>query len=253
MESHRDLIVEQFTQQAVPFASAPSIRDEEALKLLVDASGTCPDDTVLDVACGPGLVVCAFARVVRHATGIDVTPAMLDTARAHAAAEGVTNVTWRSGDVTALPFGDGEFSVVCSRFAFHHFQDPAAVLRDMIRVCRPGGHVVVQDLVPDPAKADRLNAMEKLRDPSHTRALPLGELVALFAAAGLAPSITPTRLKSDVEGMLSRSFPEPGGADAVRRIFEETLADDGLGLGARRVGDQIRFAYPVAILVARRP
>src|SRR5262249_27254043 len=42
--------------------------------LIVEASGAGPDDTVLDVACGPGLVVAAFARVVRHATGIDITP-----------------------------------------------------------------------------------------------------------------------------------------------------------------------------------
>jgi SAM-dependent methyltransferase len=251
--SHRDLIVEQFTRQAVPFSTAPAIRDGDALRLLVETAGAGSDDTVLDVACGPGLVVCAFARAVRHATGIDVTPAMLDRARAHAAEEGVANVTWRAGDVTALPFADGEFSLVVSRFAFHHFPDPAAVLREMVRVCRRGGKVVVADMTPDPAKAAMLDRMEKLRDPSHTRALPLAELAALFADAGLeAPTVTPTRLKSDVEGMLSRSFPGPGGADAVRRLFEETLADDGLGLGARRVGDSIRFAYPVAILVARR-
>jgi SAM-dependent methyltransferase len=252
--SHRDLIVEQFTRQAVPFSTAPAIRDADALNLLVETSGAGPDDAVLDVACGPGLVVCAFARTVRHATGIDVTPAMLDRARAHAAEEGVANVTWRAGDVTALPFADGEFSLVVSRFAFHHFPDPGAVLREMARVCRPGGKVVVADVTPDPAKAERFNLMEKLRDPSHTRALPPAELAALFVEAGLpAPAVTPTRLASDVEGMLSRSFPAPGGADAVRRLFEETLAGDGLGLDARRVGDAIRFAYPVAILVSRRP
>lgn len=254
MSSHRDLIVEQFTRQAVPFSTAPAIRDAEALRLLVETSGAGPDDTVLDVACGPGLVVSAFARVVRHATGVDLTPAMLDRARAHAAEVGVANVAWRSGDVTALPFADGAFSLVVSRFAFHHFPDPAAVLREMVRVCRPGGRIVVQDVTPDPAKAERFNLMERLRDPSHTRALPLGELAGLFVAAGLpAPAVTPTRLKSDVDGMLSRSFPDPGGAEAVRRLFDDTLADDGLGLGARRVGDAIRFACPVAILVARRP
>src|SRR5204862_28111 len=80
--AHRDLIVEQFTKQAVPFSTAPGIRDEEALRLLVEFAGAAPEDTVLDVACGPGLVVCAFAAVVRHATGIDVTPAMIERGRA---------------------------------------------------------------------------------------------------------------------------------------------------------------------------
>jgi ubiquinone/menaquinone biosynthesis C-methylase UbiE len=90
---------------------------------------------VLDVACGPGLVVAAFARVARHATGIDVTPAML--ARAREVCAGLDNVTLEQGDVTRLPYGDGAFSIVVSRFAFHHFPDPRAVLAEMRRVCRP--------------------------------------------------------------------------------------------------------------------
>jgi len=60
--SHRDAILDQFTRQAVPFSTAPGIKDEEALRLVVEAAGAGPDDSSLDVACGPGLLVCAFAR-----------------------------------------------------------------------------------------------------------------------------------------------------------------------------------------------
>src|SRR5262245_25962046 len=60
--SHRDLILDQFTRQATPFSTARTIASEEALRMLVTACGAGPDDTVLDVACGGGLVVCAFAR-----------------------------------------------------------------------------------------------------------------------------------------------------------------------------------------------
>jgi SAM-dependent methyltransferase len=254
--SHRDLIVEQFTLQAVPFSTAPAIRDDEALRQLVEAAGAGPADTVLDVACGPGLVTAAFARVVRHATGIDVTPAMIERAEAIAAERGVSNVSWRVGDVQPLPFPDASFSLVVSRFAFHHFPDPGGTLAEMRRVCAPGGRVVVCDLVasPDAAKAATFNLMAKLVDPSHVRALGLAELVALFPAAGLpSPSVTPTRVRADVEGMLARAFPLPGDADRVRRLFADTLAGDGMGLGAERHGDTIRFAYPAAILVAVRP
>ena len=90
--THRDQILEQFTRQAVPFSTAPGIKDERALTLLVEASGAGPDDTVLDVACGPGLVVAAFARVARHATGIDVTPAML--ARGREVTSGLSGCTY---------------------------------------------------------------------------------------------------------------------------------------------------------------
>jgi 2-polyprenyl-3-methyl-5-hydroxy-6-metoxy-1,4-benzoquinol methylase len=70
-EQHRSLILDQFTRQATPFSTAKTIADEAALRLLLDFSGARSTDKVLDVACGGGLVVCAFAPAVAHATGID--------------------------------------------------------------------------------------------------------------------------------------------------------------------------------------
>src|SRR5262249_53292248 len=97
--NHQDLILDQFTRQATVFSTAPSITDERALEMIVEAAGPGPEDAVLDVACGPGLVVCAFAPHVREATGIDVTPAMLERARKLAKEKGLSNVFWRQGDV----------------------------------------------------------------------------------------------------------------------------------------------------------
>jgi ubiquinone/menaquinone biosynthesis C-methylase UbiE len=251
--SHRDLIVDQFTRQAVPFSTAPGILDEDALRLLVEAAGAGPDDTVLDVACGPGLVVAAFARVVRHATGIDLTPAMITRAETVARERGLTNVSWRVGDVQSLPFADASFSIVGSRFAFHHLRGPGAVLAEMRRVCAPGGRVVLADVVApdDPQKAAAFDRMELLRDPSHVRALRLAEMRDLFTANGLpAPVLTQYKLKSELEGLLSRSFPNPGDAERIRQMVVDSLANDGLGMGTHRRGDEIRLAYPVAVLVA---
>jgi len=253
--SHRDLILDQFTRQAVPFSTSAAIRDEQALRLLVEASGAGPNDTALDVACGGGLVVCAFARVVRHATGIDITPAMIERARALQAERGLPNVTWRVGDVLPLPFADGSFTIVTSRFAFHHFLDPGAVLAEMRRVCAPGGRVVVADTdaSADLAKAAEFNRMEKLRDPSHVRAMPRTELVSLFDRAGLpAPRWTPYRLEGELESLLARSFPLPGDADKIRTIFQASLEDDRLGIPIEKDGTQLRYAYPVAILVSQK-
>lgn len=237
----------------MPFSTAPGIRDERALELLVRTSGAGPDDTVLDVACGPGLVVAAFARVVRHATGIDVTPAML--ARAGEVTAGLSNVTLQQGDVLPLPFADASFSIVVSRFAFHHFQDPGSVLAEMRRVCRPGGRVVVCDLTAsdDPAKAEAFHRVEMLRDPSHVRALTLETLRALFRDVGLAePDAAFYTLPFELEGLLERSFPRPEDVATIRAAYTAAAEGDALGLGTHRVGDEIRSAYPVVILHARR-
>ena len=253
MTSHTDIVVDQFTRQATPFANAAAMRDEEALRLLVEFSGATAADTVLDVACGPGLVVGAFAKVARHATGIDLTPAMIDKARAHAAALALTNVDWQVGNVAALPFADGAFSLVVSRFAFHHFVDPLRVIREMARVCAPGGRVVIADVAvsEDPKRAEAFNRMEKLRDPSHTRALTLTEWRRLFADAGLpAPRETYYDVRGELEGLLATSFPAPDDLPVILKMFADSLADDGLGMKTRRKDDKILLSYPVAILAA---
>jgi len=255
-DSHHDRIRDQFTKQAVPFSTAPPITDADALARLVAFAGAGAEDTVLDVACGPGIVVCAFAPVVRHATGIDLTPAMLDRARALQRERGLANVTWQLGDVGALPFPDGAFTIVVSRFAFHHLLDPQTVLTEMTRVCAPGGTVVLNDLIgsADPAKAAAFHAMEILRDPSHVRSLPLAELRARFAAAGLPdPAVELGRIKIELEGLLARSFPAPGDVGTVRALFEASLADDALGMGMHRKDGQIRGAFATAMLRATKP
>ena len=165
--SHQDLILDQFTRQATVFSTAPAITDAEALGMVIRAARPSPADRLLDVACGPGLVVCAFAPHVREAIGIDMTPAMLERASKLAASKGLANVAWRQGDVYSLPYDDGSFAIVTTRFSCHHFLDPAAVLREMVRVCAPGGRIVVVDdyASEDPAKAAAFNQLEKLRDP----------------------------------------------------------------------------------------
>lgn len=253
MSSHNSRILDQFTRQAVPFAQAQAIRNQEALERIVKLAEAGPNDTSLDVACGPGLLACAFARVVRHAVGLDLTPAMLEQARKTQSEQELSNVTWHQGDIYALPFPDAHFSIVSSRFAFHHLVDPLPALKEMKRVCKPGGRIVVADMSPAADKADALNREERLRDPSHVRALPPEELRELFAQAGLPePRIESYRLEGELEDLLSRSFPNEGDADQVRKIFADAITDNALDLNTRRENGKIRFGFPVAVLVANK-
>jgi ubiquinone/menaquinone biosynthesis C-methylase UbiE len=252
-ESHNSRILDQFTRQAVPFSQAAAIRNEEALNRIVQWAETGPQDTVLDVACGPGLLVCAFARVAKHATGVDMTPAMLEQARKVQQEQGLANVSWQPGNVYSLPFPQAQFSIVSSRFAFHHFQDPLLALKEMKRACKPGGRIVVADMSPLPGKAAALNAAEKLRDPSHVRALPVNELRGLFEQAGLGtPQVNSYRMEGEMEDLLARSFPNEGDADRLRKIFADSIADDALDLNTRRENGKIYYSFPVAVLVGRK-
>ena len=252
---HAGKILDQFTRQAVPFSTAKTIADRKALQLLIDVTHASADDNVLDVACGGGNVVCAFAPMVSHATGIDMTPAMLEHARATATRQGLTNVSWDLGQATALPYDDASFSIVVTRFSFHHFKQPVAVLREMVRVCAPGGRVLVADMhtSADPAKGAEFNRMELLRDPSHVRALPIAELKTLFPASGLPEAtITFYELCDELENLLGRSFPNPGDDDKIRELFRRSAHDDCLGIPISIEGSRIHYRYPVAVLLATR-
>ena len=249
-DEHRQLIVDQFTKQALPFSRMP----DHSAELILAAAEAEPDDTVLDVACGPGLMACAFAERVRQVTGIDLTPAMIERAKSLQQSKGQTNLTWRVAEVLPLPFADACFSLVFSRYAFHHFLEPQAVLAEMVRVCSPGGRAIVVDVfTSDPDQAEAFNRMETLRDPSHVRALSLEELTGLFRETGLQEVKTQFYKHAfELEQVLGGSFPLAGDADRVRQLFIDDLDGNRLGLGACRRAGAIEFAYPIVILVGRR-
>lgn len=228
--------------------------NKEALELLTGAVKANSSDTVLDVACGAGFVVCEFAGIVNYAVGVDLTPAMIKQAKNLQADKRLKNVYWQIGDARSLPFSDESFSVVISRYAFHHLPQPQKALIEMKRICRKGGKLVLVDAVAPslPEKADALNRMERLRDSSHVRFLKSEEIFNLF----MQLELTKTKkmfytMEQELEHALARSF-LPGSllADEIRRIFTDSLQDDAMGVNARFENGQIRFSLPNVIFIA---
>jgi SAM-dependent methyltransferase len=225
------------------------------LNLLVQMSKAGPQDMVLDVACGAGLVACAFAEVVCSAIGIDLTPAMIQRAKGLQREKGLSNVSWLVGDVLPLPFANESFSIVTCRYALHHMENPAAIVSEMVRVCTPGGRVVLADMYAssNPMKAAAFNSMERLRDESHVRAMPLTELRGLVHKAGLC------RLQSalysldwELESVLQGSSISAEEAQVIRRLFSKDLISDSMSLNARQQESSIWFTYPVVVIVAEK-
>jgi len=97
---------------------------------------------LLEVGCGTGLLLARFAEFASHAKGVDLSPGMLEKARAR----GLDVV---EGSATALPFPDASFDVTCSFKVLAHVPDIQTALREMARVTRPGGHVVAEFYNPN--------------------------------------------------------------------------------------------------------
>lgn len=106
-----------------------------------------PGLSVLDVGCGTGDSLRLIAQRVSpggRAVGVDVSASLLEVGRTRAADQG-WSAEWVEGDAADLPFGDAEFDSALAERMLQHVEDPGAVLRELHRVTRPGGTVVLAE------------------------------------------------------------------------------------------------------------
>lgn len=252
MDNHGNKILDQFTKQAQLFQATHRLA-EDATRLALEVSDVSADDVVLDVACGPGILACAFAKQARHVTGVDITPAMLEQARKLQTESKLANVDWQACDVNHLPFEDSSFSLLVTRYAFHHFEQPDAVLTEMVRVCAPGGRLVVIDSAPPAGKTEAFNEVERMRDPSHTAALPAEEISRMMITRSL--EIERTYLYAfevAAESLLARSFPADGDREKIFRLYETDVGVNRLAMNAKYVDGVLLVTFPTMITVGRK-
>jgi len=250
----RRLNEERFTLTAREYAGSKVAERRDQVEMLLHSLAPSSTDVLLDVACGPGALLSAFAPHLRRAVGVDLTMAMLmEARRRHQGRPGTVSLIRTDGE--RLPFRERAFSFVTATWAVHHFRDPGRVLAEMVRVCRPGGKVAVGDLVgsADDAKRARQNEIERLRDPAHVEIYSPKGLEALLVAAGL----TVTRrgggdLVREV-GEWCRIAAAPSGVVArVREMLLHTLPGDLAGLDPVLVNGEIRFRHRWVILVSEK-
>jgi ubiquinone/menaquinone biosynthesis C-methylase UbiE len=252
---HKGLVREEFTRQASAYAASRSISDPERVARLVGMVAPSPDARALEVATGPGYVAFGFALVCREVVGVDLTGAPLEIAERGRQERGLTNVRFQLGDAEQLPFDDAAFDVVVCRLAFHHLEDSTIALREMVRVCRPDGKVAVEDLIASehPERAAYHNRWENLRDPSHTRALPLSEHLRNFASTGLeVEDVRMDLTRQDAERWLERAYTPPERAAEVRALLARDAREDLSGTSPYWEDGRVFFHHRFATIVGRR-
>lgn len=243
----------EFARQAVTFEdSRLNGAFTGRLRELGDFADPRPHDVCLEVACGTGLVARALARRTRHVTALDATPEMLAAGKLQADAEGARNVVFQQGDAGRLPFLDDSFSLVITRFSLHHMASPQTVVRELLRVCRPDGRVVVADMVVRPEWGGDPDRLERLRDPSHGTTLTAERIAELLASAGA--EVAPAQV-TDVERPLGPWLEQARTPDEdARRIERELRAElaggPATGLRPLTVDGELWFTHRHAWLTA---
>ncbi|MBP1180091.1 class I SAM-dependent methyltransferase [Methylobacterium sp. PvR107] len=198
--SHVSHVVDQFGTQASAYVTSAVHAAGADLDRIGALIRTTPGARVLDLGCGGGHVAFAAAAAGAAVTAYDLSDAMLAAVAAEAARRGLPRIETRQGAAEILPFPEASFDAVLTRYSAHHWRDVPAALAQARRVLKPGGLLVVCDIVSpeEPLLDTHLQAVELLRDPSHVRDYRVSEWRALLEAAGFehgSPSASRPRME----------------------------------------------------------
>lgn len=256
---HTDRIERSFTQQASRFEDKRFNQVLTTESEWLYASLPClPSDLLLDVATGTGLAARALAAQVRAVIAIDATPQMLRLGQEQAVAQGLTNIVFQRADAAALPFLAASFDIVVCRYAMHHFEQPALPLAEMVRCLRPGGHLALADLLADenPNTANVQNHLERLRDPSHTHALPGTQLRAALERHGLKVIAAESRaIRRPLKPWMEQTQTTPEATAKIELVLTGELDRHGPASGFQPQRDEIgdlTIVQTLASFVARK-
>lgn len=227
-KSHASLVTGQFGPQAAAYVTSKVHAEGEDLDALAKVVTGHDTARALDLGCGGGHVSFRVAPHVVQVTAYDLSESMLAAVARTASERGLKNVVTRQGAVERLPFEDGSFDFVLSRYSAHHWHDFPAALLEARRVLKPSGRAVFMDAIsPGPALLDTyLQAIELLRDPSHLRDYSLAQWVQAVAAAGFAPGIVvQRRVRLEFASWISRMRTPEVRSQAIRSLQKEMSSD----------------------------
>jgi ubiquinone/menaquinone biosynthesis C-methylase UbiE len=255
VRDHESRVRDEFSRQAETFSSSAALTDAALTDRFVAALGEAGQGSVLDVACGPGILSAAIAKAAREVVAFDLTPQMLQKAAQRCAAAGLGNVSFREGNAAELPFADASFDAVVTRLSVHHFDRPQRVMSEIFRVLRPGGTFVIADVISSevPTESELQNAIEILRDPSHVRMLPGSELTSLVVEAGFDIESRTTWDKPREFAEWMGIVNDPARIPPLRTVVR-ALARAGVsaGIGLSLDGEEIRFFHRWNLIAARK-
>ncbi len=220
------------------------IADPKRVRRLVAFVKPRRSDHVLDV--GTGMLASAFAPRVESVVALS-----WETPRRRS-----DNVTLVPADPHELLFPEDSFDIVVCGPSFHHLTAPRIVVTRMALVTRPGGRVVVEDIIAaeQSVRARYQNRLERLRDRSHPVYLSLSQMIAYFEEAGLkVRSIQVHDLPREFNEWLLGGRSSPARIEHIRRLMVGAVEADLSGLQIRPVDDTVLFTQQIASIVAEKP
>lgn len=251
----KSLVQSQFGANAENYATSTIHAEGASLARLIELSTPQSHWQALDIATGAGHTAMAFAPHVAHVTATDLTPRMLEVANGLAQKRGLGNVTFKEASAEALPFADGSFDLVTCRIAPHHFDDVPGFVQEVKRVLRPRGIFgLVDNIAPESLQAaDKLNAIEKARDPSHVRCLSAGEWLQLLRRSGFVVRHHEVLDKDmDLDGWAGRMSVSADLKPKLEAMLRDPMPELQAYLRTQENGGNLKFNLEEAVFIATK-
>jgi ubiquinone/menaquinone biosynthesis C-methylase UbiE len=238
-QDHHTFVAREYGARAAEYLESPVHAAGEDLDHIEAAVRGAGLRAALDLGCGGGHVTYRIAPHVHRVVAVDLAEEMLAVVRETAASKGLRNIEAQRSAVEALPFDDGEFDIVLSRFSAHHWLDFDAGLREAARVLAPGrAAVFVDSVAPSSALLDTyLQSIEVLRDLTHVRNRGVAEWAAGLARAGFeVTAAKASRIRIEFTSWLRRTRTPALHARAIRALLADAPEQVRANLGVEPDG-----------------
>lgn len=224
----------------------PTLGDPHLTRAVFEAAGPVPGRTVLDVGCGTGDLAARLTRAGARVCAVDVCRAGLDRASRRLHDRALTAF----GDGESLPFRDGSFDLISSVLVLHYFRRPARAVREIRRILRPGGRLLLADRIAAESLALRRlhHRLERLRNAATHRLRSARGIEALLSAAGFRILTRSDHERSDTVERWLRGV----GAARARRVEAELTRLGKADLGGLRLTGSGRIAFRMELYVCAR-
>ena len=252
MTTHDQQTHQQFgTVAAAYLTSSVHAQGADLTRVAAHVSQT-PAAKVLDLGCGAGHLSFAMAPHAASVVAVDLSQAMLEVVATEAHQRGLGNIAVEQASAESLPFADAGFDYVCTRFSAHHWGDIRAGLREAHRVLKPGGELVVIDIVaPESPLCDTyMQAIELLRDVSHVRDYAPSEWRRLLGEAGFEVMLFDSwRLRMEFDSWTARMRTPALHVSAIRALIDAAPREVRAHLG---VDADYGFDLEAGLICSRR-
>jgi ubiquinone/menaquinone biosynthesis C-methylase UbiE len=246
-----EIAARQFGTAAADYLTSPIHAQGTDLQRLAGLIGPAPRARVLDLGCGAGHVSYAIAAHVGEVVAYDVSPDMLQIVRKTAGERGLANIQVRRGTAESLPFDDQCFDAVVSRLSAHHWRDIGSAIRQLRRVLKVSGTLVLIDSAgsADPLCDSHIQAIELLRDSSHVRSYSVEEWHRYLTETGFEVGSAVTwRVSIEFSSWTARMRTPEVRMAAIRHLWENAPEEVR---AYYRVQADSGFELPVLQLSAR--